>query len=86
MNQGSIKVEAFVETPFSDGPPDVFAGADVGQGGAETYRDLLKVLMSVSDGLECKGDPFDLQRYGPKNHIYELCRLGEIKRTRPRLD
>ena len=83
MNQSSVKVETLLETPFPDRSPDVLAGANVGQEGAEMYRDLLKVLMSVSDGLEREGDPFDSERPGSKNYTSEPRPLGKIERTRP---
>jgi len=37
-----------------------------------------------SDGLERRGDPFDVQRSPPELQIFEFCGLREVKEKRPR--
>ena len=82
MDQGSIKGQTLIVTPPSNGSPNALADANAGLSGGDVYRNLLKVLMSASDGLKCEGNPFHSQPCGSENHISELCRLGEIERTR----
>lgn len=78
LDQEAIEVQPLPKILFSDGSPNVCTGTD--EGGVETHmnRDSSKLSMFGRDGLECKGDPYDGQRSGPKNCIHEFCRFREV--------
>ena len=57
---------------FYSGLTEVRVGVD------QLVRDLSKISMCGCGGLECHGDPFDVQTPGWKNHISEFCRSMEI--------
>ena len=63
-------------------PADFFYGNlsevedEGGKPGQYVNRDLSKVSMCLSDGLECRRNPFDVRRStGMKDRISEFCYL-----------
>ena len=68
MNQDAIKARPLLKRPSSDVIPDVLLGQVV----RHINRDLSKISMFVRDGLDCSGDPFDVQRVRPKHCIFEF--------------
>ena len=67
MNQDAIKAQPLLKDPSSNVTVDVVVGQVI----RHINRDLSKVSMFVRDGLDCPGNPFDVQRARPKHCISE---------------
>jgi len=59
LDEKAVEVQPLTIDPFSNGFFDVGTGVDKRNAGEGVDRDMLEILASGGDGLECHGDPCD---------------------------
>jgi hypothetical protein len=73
LDQEAIQIRPLLRSHCCMGLRDTDEDIEVIKVVGHTDRDLAEIPMVRRDGLECHGDPSNLPRSGPENHIFELC-------------